>query len=52
MSTTCTKLAPDLYDRLVDRVRHAQQYAEAARLMVEDARDLLEAAKEGDDDDD
>jgi hypothetical protein len=36
---------------LVDRLRHALQYAEAARLMVEEALALLEAPKGEDDDD-
>jgi hypothetical protein len=38
-------LAPDLDERLGDRLRHAEQYAEAARRMAEEALDLLEAAK-------
>lgn len=45
MATT-TKIGPDLYERLVDRLRHAEQHLEAARLMLEDVRELLEAAKE------
>ena len=36
-------VAPDLGERLVDRLRIAEQYAEAARRMAEDARELLEA---------
>jgi hypothetical protein len=43
-------LRNDLYERLVDRLRHAEQYAEAARLMVEEALALLEEAKEGEHD--
>jgi hypothetical protein len=31
-------LRNDLYERLVDRLRHAEQYAEAARVAVEEAR--------------
>ena len=31
-------LRNDLYERLVDRLRHAQQYAEAARAAAEKAR--------------
>ena len=38
-------LAPDLDERLGDRLRYAEQYAEAARRMAEEALDLLEAAK-------
>jgi hypothetical protein len=30
-------LPPELHERLVDRLRHAQQYAEAARLIAEGA---------------
>jgi hypothetical protein len=30
-------LPPELRERLVDRLRHAQQYAEAARLIAEGA---------------
>jgi hypothetical protein len=37
-----TAITNDLRVRLQDRLRHAEQYAEAARLMVEDARRLLE----------
>jgi hypothetical protein len=36
---------------LVDRLRHALQYIEAARLVVEEALALLEAAKGEEDDD-
>ena len=35
----------DLDERLGDRLRHAEQYAEAARRMAEEALDLLEATK-------
>lgn len=38
-------LAPDLDERLAHRLRHAEQYAEAARRMAEEALDLLQAAK-------
>jgi hypothetical protein len=38
-------LAPDLDERLAHRLRHAEQYAEAARRMAEEALDLLKAAK-------
>jgi hypothetical protein len=37
----------DVYQRLVDRLRHAEQYAEAARGMAEEARSLFGT---GDDD--
>ena len=40
-------LAPDLDERLAHRLRHAEQYAEAARRMAEEALDLLEAASGG-----
>jgi hypothetical protein len=30
-------LSPDLYERLIDRLRHAEQYAQAAREMAEGA---------------
>ena len=45
-------LRNDLYERLVDRLRHAEQYAEACRVTVEEALALLETAKreEGADD--
>jgi hypothetical protein len=41
-------LAPDLDERLAHRLRHAEQYAEAARRMAEEALELLEAAKGAD----
>jgi hypothetical protein len=41
-----TAIRADLYGRLLDRLRHAEQYSEAARLMVADAPELLEATKE------
>ncbi|MBA2360330.1 MAG: hypothetical protein H0V79_05200 [Actinobacteria bacterium] len=41
-----TTLSADLYERLNDRVRHAMQYAEAARLCAEDALDLLKATRD------
>jgi hypothetical protein len=41
-----TKIGPDLYERLVDRLRHAEQYVEAARLTLDDVRELHEVAKE------
>lgn len=36
-------LRNDLYERLVDRLRHAQQYAEAARTAAEKARRAFHA---------
>jgi len=39
------QLRQDLYERLVDRLRHAEQYADACRMTVEDALRLLEQAK-------
>jgi hypothetical protein len=42
-TTTSTKIGPDLYERMVDRLRHAELYSE-------DARELIEAAREVDDD--
>lgn len=42
---------PDLYQRLVDRLRHAEQYAEACRLALEDALALLETTKREEADD-
>jgi hypothetical protein len=33
------------YDLLVDRLRHAIQFAEAARKMAQDALELVEAHK-------
>jgi hypothetical protein len=49
---TAATITNDLYDRLLDRVRHAVLYAEAARAMAEEALELLEGLerKEGDDD--
>jgi hypothetical protein len=44
---TTTTITPALYERLVDRLRHEEQYLEAARLMASDARELLEATHEG-----
>jgi len=44
-------LRNDLYERLVDRLRHAEQYAEACRATVEEALVLLEAAKREEADD-
>jgi hypothetical protein len=32
----------DLYTRLIDRLRHSQQFSEAATLMTKDALELLE----------
>lgn len=48
--TTAT-ITNDLYDRLLDRLRHAVLYAEAAQTMAEDTLQLLEALeRKGDDD--
>jgi hypothetical protein len=47
---TATMIGPALYERLADRLRHALQYAEAARVMAEDALELLEATREEEDD--
>ena len=44
-------LRNDLYERLVDRLRHAEQYAEACRATVGEALVLLEAAKREEADD-
>ncbi len=33
------------YELLIDRLRHAMQYSEAARLMTEDALRLIEQAR-------
>jgi hypothetical protein len=44
-------LRNDLYERLVDRLRHAEQYAEACRMTVEEALALLETAKKEEADD-
>jgi hypothetical protein len=44
-------LRNDLYERLLDRLRHAEQYAEACRVTVEEARALLETAKKEEADD-
>lgn len=41
-----TSLSTDDHEQLLDRLRHALQYAEAARTTVEDALRLLEAARE------
>ena len=41
----------DVYERLVDRLRHAEQYAEACRATVEEALVLLEASKREEADD-
>jgi hypothetical protein len=40
-----TTLSTEDYERVLDRLRHALQYADAARAMVEDALRLLEAGK-------
>jgi hypothetical protein len=44
-------LRNDLYERLVDRLRHAEQYAEACRAVVEEALALLETTKREEADD-
>jgi hypothetical protein len=48
---TATTITPALYERIVDRLRHALQYAEASPVMAEDALELLEAVREEADDD-
>jgi hypothetical protein len=40
----------DLFVLLLDRLRHAVQYAEAARVTAEDAIALIEKARKEDDD--
>jgi len=40
-----TAISNDLRARLLDRLRYAEQYLEAARLMVQDTRELLEAVE-------
>jgi hypothetical protein len=42
---------PDLYALLLDRLRHAAQYAEAARVTAEDAIALIEEARKEERDD-
>jgi hypothetical protein len=37
-------LSPEVYERVVDRLRHAQQYAEAAQQMAEEALAVFRAA--------
>jgi ABC-type nitrate/sulfonate/bicarbonate transport system substrate-binding protein len=39
-------LTPDLYERLIDRLRHAEQYAQAAREMAEGALTTFRAEEE------
>ena len=39
-------LRDDLYERLVDRLRHAEQYAEAARGTAEEARSAYRHQRE------
>jgi hypothetical protein len=39
-------LPPDLYERLIDRLRHAEQYAQAAREMAEGALTAFRADEE------
>jgi ABC-type nitrate/sulfonate/bicarbonate transport system substrate-binding protein len=39
-------LSPDLYQRLIDRLRHAEQYAQAAREMAEGALTAFRADEE------
>jgi hypothetical protein len=50
--TTAAKLSPDAYDQLTDRLRHAMQYAEAARETVSEALALLEPIQQKEDQDD
>lgn len=47
-----TAISNDLRARLLDRLRHAEQYLEAARLMVQDTRELLEAVERKENDHD
>jgi uncharacterized protein (DUF4213/DUF364 family) len=42
IAVTAATITNDLYDRLLDRLRHAVLYAEAARTMAEEALELLE----------
>ena len=42
---------PDLYRLLLDRLRHAAQYAEACRVTLEDAIALVEEAQREEQDD-
>jgi hypothetical protein len=44
-------LENQVYERLLDRLRHAEQYAEAARLALVEAFALLETVREEDEDD-
>jgi hypothetical protein len=44
-------LGNQVYERLVDRLRHIVQYSEAARATAEEALALLEAARKEDEDD-
>ena len=37
---------PEVYDRVVDRLRHAQQYAETARRMTDEALAAFRAEDE------
>jgi 4'-phosphopantetheinyl transferase EntD len=51
VAATCAKgdmttLPPDLYGRVVDRLRHAQQYAEAARVAADEALGAFRAEGE------
>jgi hypothetical protein len=39
-------LSTDDYERVLDRLRHALQYAEATRATIEEALRLLEAGRE------
>jgi 4'-phosphopantetheinyl transferase EntD len=39
-------LPPDLHGRVVDRLRHAQQYAEAARMAADEALSAFRAEGE------
>jgi 4'-phosphopantetheinyl transferase EntD len=41
-----TTLPPDLYGRVADRLRHAQQYAEAARVAADEALGAFRAEGE------
>jgi hypothetical protein len=36
------RFEPELYERLIDRLRHAAQYAEAARGIAEELRSTIE----------
>ena len=39
-------LPPDVYERLIDRLRHAQQYAEASERMADEALGVFRSQDE------